>query len=102
MNTQKIPSSSTGAAGEMLVSADLLSKGLEVFRAVSGGASCDLVAWFFSAPLKIEVKTNTSKLKTRAKVKADILARVNLETKKIRYFHIPEMTEAGFLNGREQ
>lgn len=47
-----------GAIGELIVAADLLSKGYEVFRAVSQAASCDLIVLKAGACLRIEVRTN--------------------------------------------
>jgi endogenous inhibitor of DNA gyrase (YacG/DUF329 family) len=39
-----ISTKSIGAIGELLVSADLLSRGVDVFRALSPASPCDLVA----------------------------------------------------------
>ena len=49
--------SNLGAANEMLVSADLLKQGYEVFRALSGHASCDLLAMRDSIVERVEVRT---------------------------------------------
>jgi PD-(D/E)XK endonuclease len=53
----KISRSSAGAIGELRVSADLLSKGYNVFRAVSPACPCDLIAMKDGAITRIEVKT---------------------------------------------
>lgn len=45
-----------GAIAELFVSADLLKKGYEVFRAQSAACSCDLVTWKDGAFLRVEVK----------------------------------------------
>jgi hypothetical protein len=47
-----------GAIGELLICADLLARGYEVFRAVSQSCSCDLIAMRESVLLRVEeVKT---------------------------------------------
>lgn len=46
-----------GAVSELLVSADLILRGYEVFRAVSQSASCDLVIFRGDAMLRVEVRT---------------------------------------------
>ena len=46
-----------GAIGELRVCADLLSKGYEVFRAVSPACSCDLVIAKNGNLLTVEVRT---------------------------------------------
>jgi len=46
-----------GAIGELRTSADLLSRGYEVFRAVSPACSCDLIALKGDNKLRIEVRT---------------------------------------------
>lgn len=50
-----ISASSKGTIGELCVSADLLKRGYEVFRALSGGASCDLCILIGKKLYKIEV-----------------------------------------------
>jgi hypothetical protein len=47
-----------GAIGELRVCADLLSKGYEVFRALSPSCSCDLLASKNGKTHSIEVKTS--------------------------------------------
>jgi hypothetical protein len=72
----------TGAISELEVSADLLKKGYEVFRAVSPSCSCDLIAHKNGKLLKIEVRTGSinvvtkTKLVNRSNFRADILAAV--------------------------
>jgi hypothetical protein len=46
-----------GAAGEMLVIADLLHRGYEVWRAVSGQVACDLVVEIDGRLYKVEVRS---------------------------------------------
>jgi hypothetical protein len=46
-----------GAISELLVSADLIKRGYEVFRALSPQSSCDLVALKSNETLRIEVRT---------------------------------------------
>lgn len=51
-----VPTGTVGALAELLVSADLLNRGYEVFRALSPSCSCDLVAVRGQYILRIEVK----------------------------------------------
>jgi hypothetical protein len=51
--------SSTGALSELRVAVDLLSKGYEVFRALSPSASCDIIALRAGKILRIESRTAT-------------------------------------------
>jgi hypothetical protein len=46
-----------GAMSELLVSADLLRRGYDVFRALSQGCYCDLIAVKKNSTLHIEVRT---------------------------------------------
>ncbi len=46
-----------GAVVELIVSADLLRRGYEVFRALSQSASCDILAMKDGAILRIEVRS---------------------------------------------
>jgi hypothetical protein len=55
--TDGIPSSTVGAISEILVSADLLKKGYEVFRAMSPSCSCDLAVLKDGKLKRIEVRT---------------------------------------------
>lgn len=66
-----------GAASEMLVVADLMLAGFQVFRAVGANASFDLVAVDGDGEMyKVEVKTNRNphSLGIYARAKADIIA----------------------------
>lgn len=69
-----------GALGELRTCADLLSKGWEVFRAVSPSCSCDLIMHKDGKLLKVEVRTGCKNLKSgvyypgKGKIRADILA----------------------------
>jgi hypothetical protein len=47
----------TGAVAELIVCADLLQRGFEVFRAVSPGATCDLIALKEGRSLRVQVRT---------------------------------------------
>lgn len=46
-----------GALSELLVCADLLKRGYEVFRAVSPSCSCDLIALKNKVCMRVEVRT---------------------------------------------
>lgn len=50
--------SSRGAMGELVVSADLLQLGFEVFRSVSPSSSCDLIAMKNNQLFRVEVKSS--------------------------------------------
>lgn len=53
-----VPTGTLGAISELMVATDLLSRGFEVFRALSPCASCDLIAQLpGKPPVRIEVKT---------------------------------------------
>lgn len=73
-----ITTNTVGAISELFVSADLLKKGYEVFRAVSPSCSCDLIILKNGIPFRVEVRTayrliNGNISLSRGK-KADILA----------------------------
>ena len=88
----KLPAPTMGALSELVVSADLLSKGFEVFRALTSSCSCDLAILKNGKLSRIEVKTayknNSGKyvfangrldadnlrVYANTKIKADILA----------------------------
>ena len=60
---QALPSGTVGAMSELVASVDLLSRGYEVFRAVSSACSCDLIALGDDRkPLRIEVRTGRRSL----------------------------------------
>lgn len=65
-----ISSSTVGAVGELRVAADLLTKGFEVFRALSPTCSCDLLAMKDGRIIRIECRTNTAGNLQRADVVA--------------------------------
>jgi len=46
-----------GAVGELKTVVDLMSRGFEVFRAVSPAASCDLIALKEGKSVRVEVRT---------------------------------------------
>jgi hypothetical protein len=72
----RIPTGSAGAIAEYIVVADLLAKGIEVFRAASPHCSCDLVIRAGDLLLRVEVKSTGSK-ETCQPERFDILAVVN-------------------------
>ncbi len=64
-------SATTGAISELRVSIDLLTKGYDVFRALSPSCPCDLAVLKNSSVLRIEVRTVSSSPKgTIYKVKS--------------------------------
>lgn len=72
-------SSSRGALAELLVAADLMARGYEVFRAVSPSASCDLTALKDGLSLRVEVRTGRRMPGgglgyLRARLRADVVA----------------------------
>lgn len=84
--------STIGAAAELLVAADLLSRGIEVFRALNMHCSCDLVAHRNGRLVKVEVKTGKIDYRGRPVVgiskqrgKHDVLAVVDRK-RGIHYF----------------
>lgn len=54
-----IATGTVGAIGELLVSSDLMTKGYEVYRALSQSSSCDILAIKDNKILKVEVRTGT-------------------------------------------
>lgn len=82
-----------GALAELLVCADLLNSGYQVFRAVSPAASCDLIVVISSTKiLRIQVKTafrnrrgNIVCLKEPPE-RCDVTAAVMLSEKSVTYF----------------
>lgn len=78
-----------GASKELLVCADFLKHGYEVFRAVNGTASVDLIVLLGRNLYRVEVKSRSTKATFYSHSgKADILAVVN-EDNSIEYFSIP-------------
>ena len=53
----KMSNSTKGAAGELVVAADLMAMGWDVYRALSPAAPCDLVILRKGRVLRIEVRT---------------------------------------------
>jgi hypothetical protein len=54
-----VPSGTVGAIAELLVSADLLSRGYHVFRAMSPSSPCDLLVMKDSLSARVEVRRVT-------------------------------------------
>ena len=52
-----LPSATVGALGELIVAADLMKQGYEVFRALSPSCSCDLAILRNGRLLRVEVRT---------------------------------------------
>lgn len=72
----------TGAISELLVAADLLRLGFDVFRAVSQSCSCDIVALRNGVTVRIEVRTGQRNSSgglsySKAGIKADHVAIVS-------------------------
>lgn len=57
---RSIPTASVGAISELLVGADLLRRGYEVFRALSASCSCDLAILRGGKLTRIEVRTGVA------------------------------------------
>ncbi len=51
-----VPAHARGAIAELLVACDLTSRGYEVYRPISGAASCDILYVHDGLPVKVEVK----------------------------------------------
>lgn len=73
-----VPTGSIGALGELLVAADLLRKGFEVFRSVSPSCSADIMIHRDGFSRRVEVRTgcieNSGKILANRVHRADILA----------------------------
>jgi hypothetical protein len=73
-----ITPSTVGTIGELAVSIDLLSRGVEVFRALSPACSCDLAILQNGKLLRIEVRSGyfikNRLIVTNKKHRADVLA----------------------------
>ncbi len=73
-----LPTGSIGSIGELLVAADLLKRGYEVFRSVSPSTSCDLAILKSGKLIRVEVRTGyrlkNGKILTERTHRADILA----------------------------
>jgi len=55
--SEKVSKATTGAVSELVVAADLLRKGYEVFRAMSPACSCDLLINKNGSMKRIEVRS---------------------------------------------
>jgi hypothetical protein len=74
-----ISTGTRGAISEVVVCADLMERGMEVFRAVSPACSCDLAILNNAGLLRVEVRTGyrdliTGKINAQRNHNADILA----------------------------
>jgi hypothetical protein len=98
-----VPTGTIGAIAELVVAADLLRKGYEVFRAQSPSCSCDLVILKDDKLLRVEVRTGyrlTSGLSWPKKnFRADIFAVVVHSTNAIYYEPDLISIETGAMNG---
>lgn len=54
-----LPTGTVGAISELVVGADLLRQGYEVFRALSPACSCDLLALKGGVMIRLEVRTGS-------------------------------------------
>lgn len=57
VNRTDLPANTVGALHELIVTADLLSKGYYVFRSVTPNSPCDLIIQRGNLVLRVEVKT---------------------------------------------
>jgi hypothetical protein len=78
-----VPCGTIGALGELLVAADLLRKGYEVFRSVSPSCSADIMIYRDGKSKRVEVRTghrqNSGKINANRIHRADILAIVLID-----------------------
>lgn len=89
----KLSTGTSGAINELIVSADLMSKGFEVFRSLSPNASCDLMILYKQVAYRVEITCGyrgASRIvcPTKSKFKYDILA-VVLRSGGIHYEGLP-------------
>lgn len=102
----RLPSGTTGAISELIVAADLLRRGYEVFRALSPSCSCDLAVLRNGQLLRVEVRSASLSVGgkwmysrdrlnfpgTGGPVRADVLA-VRLYSGPIEYYPpLPDVT----------
>lgn len=88
-----ISSGTRGAISELVVCADLMSRGFEVFRALSPHTSCDLAVLLGGRLVRVEVRTGTRGLdgtlhyptKGSDKGRQDLWAIVDKRTHQIEY-----------------
>ena len=91
-----LQSGSMGALAEILVSADLMRRGYQVFRALSPNAPCDLIVLNNGFPLLVEVRTGLRNI-TRNTITfprghggADLYSSYTRNTKEVVYIGISE------------
>jgi len=94
-----LSASSIGSANELLVCADLLTRGMDIYKAVSPGAPYDLLAIFAGVIIRIEVTTRQGKCciasayeKKMRRRTVDMVAVVETLTSRITY--MPEINHA--------
>ena len=92
-----LASGTVGAIAELAVSADLMRRGFEVFRALSPSSSCDLLAIRQPGlpPVKIEVRSASRHVDGKLgcamqKIRADVLAQFVHQENAVVYS--PELT----------
>lgn len=103
----EIPSGTVGAASELIVCADLLARGVAVFRSVSPSCSCDLLAMRGVEGRTVRVEVTSGSMSgvgaltwpRKDAKKHDLLAVVYQPGNKIMY--LPPIEEAFSTNGRE-
>lgn len=78
LTDQGLSTGEVGAIAELMVGADLLTRGYEVFRSVSPNCSCDLIAVDGEDMFKVEVRTGhrgmTDKITYNSENRAHIVA----------------------------
>lgn len=93
-----LPTMTIGTIAELIVVADLLRMGYEVFRAASGSCSCDLVILRNGEMQRIEVRSgyitvNGELRTTNPVIRADVLAIVSHFDGRIEYRGTTEVPE---------
>src|SRR3972149_3193615 len=89
---QGISTGTVGAMSEILVSFDLMSKGFEVYRALSPASSCDLLAIKKGKMINFEVRTgyrgvNNGKISyPKTNIRAKLVAVVLYDKREVVYF----------------
>ena len=95
-------SSARGAFCELVVAADLMRQGFEVFRALSPGSPCDLAVLWGARLLRVEVRTayrtpaGTLYCSRRSRTQPDIWAMVIRHDQEIVYDPPLEQMKAPF------
>lgn len=96
---EKISGSKIGALVELLVCADLMAKGWDVYRATDPVCTCDLIAVRAGETIRLEVKTKAVRLDLRSKSgKFDVLALMDRESGVIRYLPYHELGDLAHPN----